>query len=71
MFDHNMIEPFRAAKRAFLAHQFAKVDEILPGLDSQVVLANGAPDATVEAFVRWAKKNRPADLFVSETHNDI
>jgi len=71
MFDHNMIEPFRAAKRAFLAHQFHKVDQILPGLDSQVVLANGAPNDTIEAFIKWAKKHRPADLFISETLHDI
>lgn len=70
MFKPEMIQPLAAAKRAFLAHQFHKVDQILPGLDSHIILANGVPNATVEAWIKWARKNRPSDLYFFEVEND-
>ena len=65
-----MLQPLADAKRAFLAHQFSKVDQILPGLDSHIVLSYGVPDATVKAWVRWARKNRPCDLYFFEVEHD-
>lgn len=63
---NKIIEPFKEAKKAFLNCEFGKCDQILPGLDSLVVLGLGAKAEVIDAFVRWARINRPCDLFLLE-----
>ena len=68
---HEIIEPFKAARRAFLAKDFSRCDVILPGLDSLIVLGMNAKPEVVDAFVSWARKNRPCDLFILEVDDDV
>lgn len=70
MFDPRVIEAFTRAKRAFRWHQFDEVDQILPGLDSHIVLSYGVADDTVQAWIKWAQKNRPADKYFWEIADD-
>ena len=67
---HKIMEPFKLAKKAFLAKEFAKCDVILPGLDSLIVLGMGAKAEVIDAFVDWARKHRPCDLFIMEVDDD-
>jgi hypothetical protein len=64
--NHKILEPFKEARKAFLSCEFAKCDQILPGLDSLVVLGLGAKAEIIDAFVQWARKNRPCDMFLTE-----
>jgi len=68
---HKIMEPFKLAKKAFLNKEFAKCDQILPGLDSLVVLGMGAKADVMDAFVAWARKHRPCDLFILEVDHDV
>ena len=66
----HLTAPFNEARKAFRARQFGKCDQILPGLESLIILSIGCSQAVIDDFVDWARRNRPCDAFIIEVTRD-